>query len=70
VLAGLVARRDGEIEDRVIANHVPDGFSLITADAHGRLLGVTKNNVWRWSRATGWQALRATLSKRKYPARR
>jgi len=57
--ARLVGLRDGEIEDRVIANHVPDGFSLITTDARGRLLGVTKNDVWRWSQATGWQALRA-----------
>ena len=57
--ARLVGLRDGEIQDRVIANHVPDGFSLITRDTRGRLLGVAKHNVWRWSQATGWQALRA-----------
>ena len=38
---------------------LPDGVSVITADARGRLLGVAKRDVWRWSRAAGWQALRA-----------
>jgi hypothetical protein len=52
--ADETVRSDGSIDEGA-----PDGFSLIAADAHGRLLAVTKSNVWRWSKATGWQPLRA-----------
>jgi hypothetical protein len=41
------------------AGKVPDGVSVIARDTRGRLLGVAKHDVWRWSRAAGWQALRA-----------
>ena len=57
--AQLVGFRDGDDEQRVFDAHVPDGLLLVTADAHRRLLGVTKNEVWRWSATSGWRSLRA-----------
>jgi hypothetical protein len=57
--AQLVGFRDGDDEQRVFDVHVPGGLSLSAADAHRRLLGVTKNDVWRWSATSGWQSLRA-----------
>lgn len=56
--ARLLGRPGGESADRVLDAHVPDGLTLITSDTHGRPLGLTSDNVWRWSKATGWQALR------------
>jgi hypothetical protein len=53
----LVSHRGGDREPRVLDAHVPEGLTLMTSDAEGRPLGVTKDNVWRWSRASGWQAL-------------
>lgn len=54
----LMGTRAGEADEQVIDERVPDGLSLMAADARGRLLGVTRDNVWRWSAATGWTALR------------
>jgi hypothetical protein len=55
--AQLVSLRDGESEQRLLSEQLPAGLSLITVDAQGRPLGVTKSKVWRWSPAKRWQAL-------------
>lgn len=54
----LVGRPEGEADERVLDVSVPYGLSLMAVDARARLLGVTTDNVWRWSPATGWQSLR------------
>jgi hypothetical protein len=53
----LVSYREGDREARVLDAHVPEGLTLMTSDSQDRPLGLTRNNVWRWSKATGWQAL-------------
>jgi hypothetical protein len=49
--------RDADREERVLDARVPEGLALMTADAQGRPLGVTRDNVWRWTQTAGWQAL-------------
>jgi hypothetical protein len=49
--------RVGDGEERVLDARVPEGLTLMTADAQGRPLGVTRDNVWRWRQTAGWQAL-------------
>ena len=52
----LVARV-GDGEERVLDARVPEGLTLMTADAKERPLGLTRDNVWRWTQTAGWQAL-------------